>query len=81
MYPDREILRTNRWSYGLSKRPNDHNNLNLQFNDTNDAPRDPLHVPVTWNPARTQPYSTLRLRLCLRIRLQSSASLTPSRSP
>ena len=31
--------------------------------------KEPLHGPGTWNPARTRPHSTLRLRLQLRLRL------------
>ena len=73
MHPDRGIVSTYRRSYGLSTRPDDHNSLTRQSIDTNDAPRDPLHGPVTWNPVRTRPYSTLQLRLHLCIRLQSIA--------
>ena len=44
------------------------------------SPGTPLHGPVAWNTARTWPYSTLQLRLRLRLFLQSRASLTPSQS-
>ena len=69
MHPDRGIVRTYIWSDGLSTRPDNQNTFTRQSADTNNAPRDPLHGPVTWNPARTRPYSTLRLRR--RLRLQS----------
>ena len=68
MHPDRGIVRTYRNSYGLSTRPDNHTTLTHRSADTNDAPKDPLHGPVTWNRARTRPYSTLRLRLRLRPR-------------
>ena len=79
----RGIVRTYRQVYGLSTRPDNHNNLTHQSADMNDAPRDPLHVPVTCNTARTQPYYTLRLRICLRLRLRlrPRASLPLSQSP
>ena len=66
MHPDIEIVRMYRRSDCLSTRPDDQNTLTHQSADTNDAPRDPLHGPVTWNPAHTRPYSTLRLRLSLK---------------
>ena len=58
MHPYRVIVLTYRRSSVLSVRPYIHNTLTLQSTDTNDAPRDPLHDPVAWNPAQTQPYST-----------------------
>ena len=67
MHPDRGIARTYRRSDGLSKRPDDQNTLTRQSADTNDAPRDPYHGPVKWNPAQTRLYCTLQL--CLRLRL------------
>ena len=79
MHPDRVIVRKYRQLDGLSTRPYDQHTLTRQSDDTNDAPRDPLHGPVTWNPVRTRPYSTLPLRLCLRLQsvtiTASSASL------
>ena len=59
MRPDRLIVCTYRGSDGLSMRPDDHNTLPCQSYNTNDSPREPLHGPVTWNPDRTRPYSTL----------------------
>ena len=83
MHPDRVIVRTYIRSEVLSTRQDDQNTPTHQCADTNDAPREPLHGPVTWNPAQTLPYSTLRLRLRLhlRLRLQPCASLPPSWSP
>ena len=46
-----------------------------------ETPRDPPHGPVTWNPTRTQPYYTLRLRLRLQTLLRPHASPLPSQSP
>ena len=46
MHPDRGIVRTYRRSEGLSTRPDDSNTLTRQSVDANDAPRDPLHIPV-----------------------------------
>ena len=71
MHPGREMVRTYRWSYVLSKRPDNQNNLTCQSDYTNDTPRYPLHGPVTWKPVRTRPYSMLRQCLRLRICLQS----------
>ena len=67
MHPCKGIVRTYIRSGGLSTRPDDQNTLNSQSKDINDAPRDPLHGPFTWNPDQISPYSTLQLR----IRLQS----------
>ena len=78
MHPYRGIVRTYRRSGGLSKRPDYQSKLTRQSSDTNDAPRDPLLGPVTWNPDRTRTYSTLRL--FLRLRLQSVTS-TVSTAP
>ena len=78
MHPDRGIVCTYRRSDSIYTIPDDHKNLNHQSNDMNDSPRDPLHGPVTWNPARTRPYSTLRLRL--RLHLQS-VTITASTAP
>ena len=66
MHPDIRIVCTYIQCYGLPNRPDDHNTLTRQSTDTNDAPRDPLDGPVTWNPARFK--DLLRLRLWLRIR-------------
>ena len=65
--PDRGIVRTYRRSDGISIRPDGQNTLTRQSADTNNAPRYPPHVPITWSPARTLPYSTLRLHLHLRL--------------
>ena len=80
MHSDRVIVRTYIRSDGISTIPDDQNTHISQSDDMNNAPRDPLHVPVTWNPARTQPYSTLRLRIRLRLRLQS-ITITASTAP
>ena len=47
MHPDRGIVLTYRRSDGLSTIPNDHNTLTCQSSNTNDTPRDPLHVHIT----------------------------------
>ena len=59
MHPERGIVRTYRQSDGLSMITDDQNTLTRQSPNTNDAPRDPLLGPVTWNPAHTRPYFTL----------------------
>ena len=43
MYLDRGIVPTYRRSYSLSTWPDDQNSLTLQYDDTNNAYRDPLH--------------------------------------
>ena len=50
MHPARGIVRTYIRSDVLSARPDDHNTLTYQSIDTNEAPWDPIHAPVTWNP-------------------------------
>ena len=50
MQPDRGIVRMDRRSDGLSTIPDNPKNLTCQYSITNNAPRDPLLVPVTWNP-------------------------------
>ena len=55
MHPDRGIVRTYRRSDSLSTRPDDHNTLTCQSSNTNDAPREKLLVPVTWNTYLIQP--------------------------
>ena len=67
MHPDRVIVRTYIRSDGISDRPDNPNTLTFQSAGTNDAARDPFHVPVTWNTAQTRPYSILRLLICLRL--------------
>ena len=67
MHPDRGILHTDRWSDGLSARPDVPNTLTLQSVGMNNAPRNPILHPVTHNPSQTQPGSTL----CIRPRLSS----------
>ena len=47
MHLDRVILRMYRRSDGLSTIPDNHNKITHQSDNTNDAPKDPLHVPVT----------------------------------
>ena len=47
MHPDRGIVRMYRRSDGLYTIPGDHNTLTCQSADTNNAPRDPLHSPIT----------------------------------
>ena len=42
------------------------NTLTRQSACTTDFPRDPLHVPITWNPVNFM--DTLRLHLCLQYR-------------
>ena len=82
MHPDRCIVRTYRWSDGLSTRPDNQNILTCQSVNTKDAPRDPLHGPITCSPDQPRPYSMLRIRLCLRLRLllRPRASPPPSQS-
>ena len=63
MHPDIRIVCTYIQCYGLPNRPDDHNTLTRQSTDTNDAPRDPLDGPVTWNPARLTDMLRLQLRL------------------
>ena len=81
MHPDRGIVRTYKRSVIISPRPDVKKTLTCQSANTNNAPRDPLHGPVKWNPAETWTYSTLRLHLRLRLHLQPCASPPPSRSP
>ena len=87
MNPDRWIVRTHRRSDSITTISDEHNTLTCQSADTNDAPRDPHHGPVTWNPDWTWPYSSLwlrlhlRLSLCLRLRLHlclQSVTITAS---
>ena len=83
MHLDIGIVSTNIWPYFLSTISDDQNTITFQSSDMNDAPRDPLLVPVTWNPAQTRSYSTLSLCLCLWLRLRQlpHASPMPSQSP
>ena len=69
MHPYRGIVRTYRRSDGPSTRTDDQKTLTCQSADTNDAPRNPLQGPITWNLAQTRPYSMLHLRLHIRLRL------------
>ena len=55
MYPERGIVRTDRRSDGISKIPDDPKSLTCQSASTNDAPRDLILGPVTWNPAQHGP--------------------------
>ena len=71
MHVDRGIVCTYRHSDGLCTRPDNQNTLTCQSVDTNDAHRDPLHGSIIWNLSQTHLYYMLRLRLCLRLRLQS----------
>ena len=47
IHPYRGIVHTYRWLDVLSTIPDDQNTLTRQSADTNNAPRDPLLVPVT----------------------------------
>ena len=68
MQLDRVIVCTNRRSDSISTRPNNQSILTCQSADKNNAPRDPpFYGPVTWNPDWTWPYSTVQIRLCLRL--------------
>ena len=67
MSPDVGIINKYRWSDRLYTGTDNPNTLTRQSATMNDTPRDPLHGPVTWNPSRTRHYSTLLLRLHLRI--------------
>ena len=51
MHPDRLIVCTYIRSVGLSMVLDDLNTLTLQSGGMNNAPRDPLHGSVTWNPS------------------------------
>ena len=51
MYQYRGIVSIYRQSDGLSMIPDDPNTLTIQSDDTNNAPREPLHGRITWNPA------------------------------
>ena len=46
MHPDRVIVCTYIWKYGISTIPYNQNTLTRQSADTYDASRDPLHGPV-----------------------------------
>ena len=47
MHLERGIICTYRWSDDLSTRSYGQNTLTRKYADTNNAPRDPLHDPVT----------------------------------
>ena len=55
------LVLTGRWPYGIPTKPDKPNTLTRQSAVTNNAPRFPLYIPVTWNPARTWPDYILRL--------------------
>ena len=76
MHPDRVTVRMYRRPEGLSTRPDDQTTLTCQSANTNDAPRDPLHGSVTWDPVRTQTYSKLRLRIALRLQSITITTIT-----
>ena len=63
MHLDRVIVCTDIWYDGIHTRPDDPNTLTHQSSATNDAPRNPLYVPIIWNPDWTRPGSTLHLWL------------------
>ena len=63
MHPYRGIFHADRRPDGISKIPDTPNNYTRQYDGMNDAPRNPLREPFAWNPDRTRPGSTLRLRL------------------
>ena len=67
MQPDRAIVRMYRRSDSLTTRPDDLRSLIPQPTCTNVTPKYSLCGPVTRNPDRTRPYSTLRLHLYLRL--------------
>ena len=46
-HPDILIVHTYRCSYGITTIPDDLNTLSYQSVGENDAPRDPIYVPVT----------------------------------
>ena len=48
MYQDRGIVCKYRLSDGLSMISDDQNTLTRQSADVNDAPREPLHSPITY---------------------------------
>ena len=67
MQPYRRILRADRWSDSLYTIPYNPKTLTCQYSIVRtNPPGTPLCGPVTWNPARTLPRSTLRL--CLNIK-------------
>ena len=79
MHPYIGIVCTYIQSDGLSTIAYDHNTLTRKSENTDNSPRDPLHGPVTWNPAWKQPY-------CMSTSMSmytstACASLTPSQSP
>ena len=76
MHRDRGIVRTYIRSDGIITRPDYQNIITCRCTYTNDGPRGLLHSPVTWNPARTRPYSTLRLHL-----RPHSVTITASTAP
>ena len=55
MHPDQGIVRTDIRLDGISIIPENPKYLTHQYSGTDNAPREPLHGPVTWNPSRTQP--------------------------
>ena len=63
IHPYIVIFNTDGQSHGLSTRPDGPNTLFHQSAATNDAPRDLLYIPITWNPSRKRPDSTLLLHL------------------
>ena len=67
MYAPKGIVRIYRRSNSQYTIPDNQNTFTWQSVDTNNAPRDPLCGPVTWNPAHTRPFSMLQLRLRLRL--------------
>ena len=65
MNPYIGVVRTDRHSDDLSTGPDGPNSLTRQFYDTDDAPREPLTGPVTWNTAPSSIYNLLiHLRQC-----------------
>ena len=50
MHPDRGIVRKYILSDDISTKLDNQNTLTRQSNGTNNAPRDLLQGPVTWNP-------------------------------
>ena len=74
----RRIVHTDKRSDGLSKRPDSSNTPTRQSAGTNDAPRDPLHAPITWNPPHS-PTLRLHLSLCLQYRATPKPPRVPCR--
>ena len=85
MHPDRVIVQTDSQSESISTRPDDQKTLTRQSAGTTNPPRDPLHVPVTWNPSqhgrvRSTSTDTSTFTLDITIFLNSKRSVAMSRA-